>query len=167
MTAPAPSGDMDRKAVETYQEGRDRIDPDSLLRLHAFRLGLDMAGLPFSERQVHFGRADRYEAIAQAMLAMPEHERPQGLVCHDASQAEQLQKLLGEQGIQAVCAGSSFKPRHSNVMQIGIEGRDLGRTSIELLLWRLQCKTRVPMRVGVPMALGLFPSLMPTLVDQA
>ncbi|MBI3831659.1 MAG: GntR family transcriptional regulator [Planctomycetes bacterium] len=151
MMAAAPSAEMTPEEVQAYQEGRARIDPDSFLRLSAFRAGMDEAGLAVRDAEVHFEHHGAEAALANRLLALPEAERPEAFVCHSATQAEALIKACAEKGVRVRGAGAAEGAQAGAAQPIVIDGVELGRTAAEMLLWKLQRPQRAPLRVGVPM----------------
>lgn len=153
MVAAAPSAEMEPSAVFAYQKGRDRVDPDSLLRLHAFRAGMDEAGLQVTEGQIHFCQHSSEAALAERLLAMPRMEQPDAFVCHSAGQAQRMQAIFAAHGVHVWGAGAVDRSFNGTVLPIHIDGAELGRTATELLIWKLQRPQRSALRVGVAMEL--------------
>lgn len=153
MVAAAPSAEMPPAEVFAYQKGRDRVDPDSLLRLHAFRAGMDEAGLPVSEQQTHYCQHGAETALAERLLALPRAEWPDAFVCHSARQAQHMREFFAARGVHILGAGAVDRSFNGSVLPIHIDGAELGRTATELLLWKLQRPQRSALRVGVAMEL--------------
>ncbi|MCW8132161.1 MAG: GntR family transcriptional regulator [Planctomycetota bacterium] len=154
MEAAAPSTEMPHEEVRAYQLGKRRVDPDSMLRLNAFRTAMDECGLPVPESAVAFEHVGQEEALAAGLLALPEAQRPQALVCHSIKQADGVQRCLGARGVRVLSAGAADGPYQGPALPIFIDGTELGRTAVELLLWKFQRLRRTPLRVGVPMDLA-------------
>lgn len=151
MVAAAPSAEMTPEEVQAFQRGRERIDPDSFLRLSAFRAGMDELGLAVRESEVHFEHHGGEAALAARLMALPEAERPEAFVCHSETQAEALIKAFAARGVCVQGAGTTEQSLGGAALPIRIDGMELGRTAAELLLWKLQRPQRAPLRVGVPM----------------
>lgn len=130
-----------------------RIDPDSFLRLSAFRHAMDACGQDVPESRVHFVASDDRERskLAAHMAALPGSERPDAVVCHDAGTADWLierfrsvkHKLMGAGG----CDGYHYGP----AMGISVNGKQMGETATELILERLKNPRRPFLNVGVRM----------------
>lgn len=149
-----PSEDMTPREVINYQRSREpRIDPDTFVRLGAWRAAMEEAGLPAGEDRVHFDRAGEWDALLEKAAAQPPEARPHGFVCHNHSQAEHLMKLFAGRGMPVLGAGAASKPREGEAWNLFADGEALGRTAAELLLWKIKHPERLPLRVGVPMAL--------------
>ena len=155
MSLAAPSAEMTPAEVSTYRDGRRRVDPDSYLRLSAYRVALDECRLAASDAAVHFEWAgiEGGRRLAERLLALPECERPEAVVCHSASQAEELMAACAELGLLLKGAGGAEEEYRGAALPIRADGVQLGRAAAELLLGKLQRPERLPLRVGVPMLL--------------
>ena len=153
MSAAPPREEMPVPEVLALQERQTRIDPDSFLRLSAFRAALDEGGLHLPEEAVHFldfSAASR-DALCTRWFALPAERRPDGLVCHSLGQAEAFMGAFAARGAPLLAAAVLDGSYAGPVLPIRIDGQELGRTAAELLSWRLQRPGRPPLRVGVPM----------------
>ncbi|MBE7462198.1 MAG: GntR family transcriptional regulator [Planctomycetes bacterium] len=151
MVVAAPSDALTPSEVVAYQHGKRRIDPDSFLRLSAFRAAMDELGLVAGEDALHFEFVGREARMAERLLALPEEKRPDAVVCHSASQAEGLQSAFAARGLRLPAAGCVSGAYRGPALPIHTDGAELGRTAAELLLWRMQRPERPALRVGVPM----------------
>lgn len=155
MSVPAPSPDMSHAEVVAYQEGKSRVDPDCYLRLNAYRQGLTECGLPEPANGVHF---DKGASLLKRLASMPEEERPDAVVGHNVDDAETLMRAFADRGLSLKGAGATAGGYGGPALAIRTDGRELGRTAAELLIWRLQKPDRSVLRVGVPMVLQTQPT---------
>lgn len=139
-----------------YTPENTMLDPDSFLRLAAWREALSQHGLNASDANVRFAWTEENHAIhmAREIVDLPEDRRPQAVLCHGLNQARALIKLFAERGLPLMAAGATDTPAEGPALSIVASNADLGRTAASLLLWKLQLPTRLPLRVGVPMTLS-------------
>jgi DNA-binding LacI/PurR family transcriptional regulator len=156
MTLPAPSANMSQEEFRAYQVGKRRVDPDSYLRLSAFRQAMDECNLEFHENWIHFdwhGKENAVELTAR-LFAGPESDRPEAVVCHSLTQAQNMMEAFAERGQWLEGAGATDKfVSGGAALSIHIDGKRVGEAAASLLVSRLQQPTRPPLRVGVPMRL--------------
>ncbi len=148
----APSPEMGHEDFLAYIKGKARIDPDSFLRLGAFRQGMQECGLPVPEESIHLNY-EHASALARQLAALPEAQRPEAVVCHGLTEAETMLRHFSERGWPMQAVGATHKPYTGEALAVRIDGRELGRAAAELLVWRLQKPERSVLRVGVPMVL--------------
>lgn len=150
---PKDNFDTFRTAADRFEPAHARPDPDSLLRLNAFRQALAELELPFSDASVHFTWQDekRIAPVASGLAARPEHERPDAILCHSTLQAQVFADRFAHAGLPLLSAGVTDTGYLGPVMPVFASGHDMGRTAASLLLWRLQQPDRLPLRTGVPM----------------
>lgn len=153
MVVAPPSPDMTHAEVVAFQRGKARIDPDTFVRLGAWRAAMEEAGLPAGEDRVHFDWPGEWEALVDRAAGLPAEQRPQGFVCHNLSQAERLMDMFAARDMPVLGAGAASKPHEGQAWNLFADGEALGRTAAELLLWKIKHPERLPLRVGVPMAL--------------
>lgn len=154
MVVAPPSEDMTPLEVIAYQRSREpRVDPDTCVRLGAWRAAMEEAGLPAGEDRVHFDRAGEWEALLEKAATQTPNDRPHGFVCHNHSQAEHLMQIFAGRGMAVLGAGVASQPPEGKAWNLFADGEALGRTAAELLLWKIKHPERLPLRVGVPMAL--------------
>ena len=153
MEAAAPSAEMTPEEVRVFQIGKQRVDPDSYLRLSAYRHGMQECALQVREPWIHFGWHDAASAriLFKALMALPESDRPQALICHSVDQAQYLMEVFAEHGMAVEAAGATEKLTTGAALGIHIDGKNLGETAAALLISRLQQPKRRMMRAGVPM----------------
>jgi len=160
-------GGLMRKPAETYEaflaggEGRfdpklARIDPDSLLRLSAFRQAMAELGLSAPENRVHYAWPDKkhLRSKAEELAQLPPEERPEAVVCHSADQAQGFVEIFAELGLRLAGTGATSEGYLGSALPVFASGQAMGRTAASLLVWKLQQPDRVPLRVGVPMRCG-------------
>lgn len=163
---PAPSAAMTHKEVEAFRQGRMQVDPDSVLRMSAWRQGMLECGLPTTESWVHAENPwfVKDELLAAKLLALPESERPEAVVCHNIQQAETLLKCFAERGLRLWAAGTTDRGYGGAALPIRAHGQELGAAAAELLISNLHRPGRLRLRVGVPMLFeppGLPPAAPP------
>jgi DNA-binding LacI/PurR family transcriptional regulator len=134
-----------------YRFGK-RIDPDTFLRLSAYRQALDAHGIDARADWVHYQTEEDTE-LAGRLAALGNAERPQALLCHDIKNAERLIRSCGELGLQLQAAGASSDSHASPAMHIRLDTKEMGSVSGELLLARIKQPARPFLNVGVRMAL--------------
>jgi len=154
----APSKDMKPEDVIAYQAGKQRVDPDSLLRLSAWRMGMDECGLAAPEAWVHYEFHGHEARLAEKILALPPDQRPEAVVCHGVNQAERLMKEFSDRGTVVRGAGATALGYGGPAVPITVDSTELGRTAAELLVWKLHQPRRLALRAGVPMTLGNHPT---------
>jgi DNA-binding LacI/PurR family transcriptional regulator len=155
MAIPAPSGDMTLEEVIAFQAGKKRIDPDSYLRLSAYRQAMDECGLSVADDWIHheWAKPEYLRELARPLAARPADERPQAFICHGYGQAQYLMQAFAELGMWVDCAAACESQSTGPALGIYIDGKRLGEAAAELLTWRLKQPQRMPMRVGVSMLL--------------
>jgi DNA-binding LacI/PurR family transcriptional regulator len=156
MTVPAPSENMSAEEVRAFQAGKQRVDPDSYLRLSAYRQAMDECGLQVHEDWIHYGwhSKDSAAELTKAFLARPENDRPQAVICHSLMQAQDLMEAFSERGQWLEGAGAHDRLSSGGAaMSIYIDGKRLGEATAALIVSQLQQPGRPPLRVGVPMRL--------------
>ena len=150
---PAPSPEMTSAEVEAFRQGRMQVDPDSFLRMSAWRQGMAECGLDAPERWTHFENPFfvKERELAGRLLALPERERPEAVLCHSLQQAVALQEVFAERGVRLAAAGTTDRGYGGPALAIRAHGREIGAAAAELLISRLQRPGRLRLRVGVPM----------------
>ncbi len=153
VSIPAPSPAMTREEVAEFRQGRMAIDPDSLMRMSAWRHGMLECGLASPERWAHFENPwlVKDEELARRLLELPADEGPEAVICHSVTQAERLMRCFSEKGIRLVGAGVTDSGYGGAALPIRAYGRELGTAAAELLISRIQRPKRLQLRVGVPM----------------
>ncbi len=153
LVPPAPAADMNPDALHQWREGKKRADPDSFLRMSAWRSALDECGIKLTDAWIHFDLYGLEAQLAAKLLQLPDSQRPDAVVCHGISQAEMLMKIFAEHGVPLLGAGAVEGGYGGPALPIRVDGAELGRTAAELLLWKLHRPSRAALRVGVPMGL--------------
>src|SRR6185503_3753042 len=93
--------------------------------------------------------------LAERLLKLPEDRRPQAVVCHSAAQAEVLMEIFAALGLPLQGAGAGEETYRGLALLVRASNTDMGKTAAALLLWKLQNPERPPLRVGVPMVMGM------------
>jgi len=150
-----PSPTMTAEEAHAFHGDKKRIDPDSYLRLSAYRQAMDEFGLPVQDNWIHYEwhGSEAVRALVQSLLNLPEKERPEAVVCQSRAQAQFLMEAFAERGLWLETAGGSEKPSSTLALSILINGKWVGETAAELMISRLVRPSRPPLRVGVPMQL--------------
>jgi DNA-binding LacI/PurR family transcriptional regulator len=151
-----PSPNMSIAEVKAFRGGKNRVDPDCYLRLNAYRQGMNECGLPEPPDGVHF--FTRIEQLATKLIGLPEDQRPEAVVAHNITEAEALMRAFADRGLSLKGTGASPGGYGGPALAVRADGRELGRTAAELLVWRLQKPDRSVLRVGVPMVLQARPT---------
>jgi DNA-binding LacI/PurR family transcriptional regulator len=134
-----------------YRFGK-RIDPDTFLRLSAYRQALDAHGIEIRPGWEHY-QAEEDTELAGQLAALGSEDRPQALLCHDIKNAERLIRSCSELGLQLKAAGASSDSHASHAMHIRLDTKEMGSVAGELLLARIKQPARPFLNVGVRMAL--------------
>ncbi|MCX7805216.1 MAG: GntR family transcriptional regulator [Planctomycetota bacterium] len=148
---PAPTPEMTLEEWRKYKAGRYRPEPDSLLRLSAYRDAMYQLGLPAREDWVHFVHAREMEGFVGRMAALPDGERPDGVICHGINQAHALMTGFSAAGRALLGAGATWLPYDGPAWAIRADCRALGTVAAEIMEWRLRRPDRRRLRVGVPL----------------
>jgi DNA-binding LacI/PurR family transcriptional regulator len=150
---PAPSEDMSKEEVAAFRQGRMQIDPDSYLRLSAFRQAMHRNNLPVSEKWVHFKNPYFHgdQALAAELLALSREDAPDAVVCHGIAQAEAILHLAALNGRRLLAAGVTNGLYGGPALPIRAHGEEMGATAAELIISQLHRPGRLRHRVGVPM----------------
>lgn len=156
VSIPAPLPEMTSQEVAAYRQGRMRIDPDSVLRMGAWRQAMLECGLQAPDRWAHFENPwfVKDEELARRLAELDEENRPDALVCHGLEQAESMIRAFAKHGIvlgAAGATGASDRSFDGPALPIAAPARDLGAAAAELLISQIQRPSRLRLRVGVPM----------------
>lgn len=135
-----------------YRFGK-RVDPDTFLRLSAYRQALDAHGIDSPAGWVHFQTNEEDQKMAVQLAALAEADRPQALLCHDIGRAEGLMRACAELGLWVEAAGASPDAHASPALSIRLNVQEMGSVAGELLLARLKKADRPFLNVGVRMVL--------------
>jgi len=159
ISNPTPSPLMSSDEAHAYRSGKIEIDPDSFLRLSAYRQAMDEFGLPVEDNWICYDwhDAESMLKLADRFAALPEDKRPQAAVCHSIAQAQFLIGALAERDVPFAAAGTTPSPMNGAALNILLDGRWLGETAAALMVSRLQQPNRPQLRVGVPMQLQQSP----------
>jgi len=153
ISTPAPDVELSFDALVRHHRANKREDPDSLMRLYGWQLGMQDRGLPAPPRWIHRLPLHVRHAREKAreLAAEPEHERPEAVVCSDGAQAEAIQQVFQEHGLPLIAVGTCPPEYNGPVLPVRISGKELGRVGAAQVLARIQQPERPYMRVGVPM----------------
>jgi DNA-binding transcriptional regulator YhcF (GntR family) len=78
-----------------------RIDPDTFLRLSAYRQAMDACGLEVPASWIHFVASDteKRESLVKSLVSKAPEKRPQAVICHGSELAELIIEKFGEHGL--------------------------------------------------------------------
>lgn len=114
-----------------------RVDPDSYLRMAAWRQALDEAGLEAPASWTHYSTSmpTDLDRLAERLWSLPAEERPQAVVCHNMHMAERLREDFARRGssLAAVGVGEPGSGAH-----LTVSAEDIGRTAADLARQRLR-----------------------------
>ncbi len=130
-----------------------RIDPDSFLRLSAYRQAMDANGIKVPEQWIHHvpSLSECHKLLAEHLAQLPKADRPEALVCNQAGEGEYLIKVLAELGIPIQSAGAASQPSFGATHHMRISGEEMGTVAADLLLSRIRRPTRPFLKVSVNM----------------
>ncbi len=148
---PAPIPTMTLAEWKKYKAARSRPEPDSLLRLSAYRDAMYQCGLPVRDAWIHFAHAKEMDGFVRRMAAMPVEESPDAVVCHGITQAHALMAGFASAGRTLLGVGATWRPYDGPAWAIRADCRALGTVAAEVMEWRLRRPDRRRLRVGVPL----------------
>lgn len=150
---PATSARMTIDEWKQYKRGRTRPDPDSILRLGAYRSAMNAFGLPVDESWIHFASYEpgEIEALAGTLAALPPERRPEAVVGHGGVMLERIDAVFRARGIVAPFAGGQAEPYAGPHLGITVSAQEVGATAAAVLLSRFQRPGRPLLSVGVKM----------------
>jgi DNA-binding LacI/PurR family transcriptional regulator len=153
LSVPAPNEFMDAQGWIAFKEGKRRLDPDSALRLSAYRQAMDECGLAVEDGWVHheFHNPDRCIALGQRLADGPADDQPEAIICHGVNQAEWVIQGFRAHGGHLVGAGATSERHEGAALTVRADLREMGSAAAELLISRLQRPKRSVFRVGIPM----------------
>jgi DNA-binding LacI/PurR family transcriptional regulator len=155
LWCPAPFEEMDVESWRDYRVGRQRIDPDSLLRQTAYRQAMGELSLPVCDdwmHQVHWNKAEQ-AALVDRLSDLPETDRPQAIVCYDLRQAEALMATLLARGLELEGAGVNGGLLWDGMaLPVNVDLKEMGAAGAALLVSRLQRPSRPYFRVSIAMS---------------
>jgi DNA-binding LacI/PurR family transcriptional regulator len=151
--SPGPRPPRRGSRVEALANAPRRVDPDSYLRLSAYRREMETIGLHPKEEWIAFQsqQEELLLPLAQRWAGLPGAERPQAVVCHGFAQAEFLERHFAGHGHALRVAGASVTQALRGACPIVADGEELGAAAGALLVSRLQRASRPTLRVGVTM----------------
>jgi DNA-binding LacI/PurR family transcriptional regulator len=150
---PAPSEDMSRQEVAEFRQGRMQIDPDSFLRMSAYRQAMHRNNLAVNENWVHFKNPYFHgdQALAAELLALPREDAPDAVICAGISQAETFLELSAINNRKLLAVGVTDRKYAGPALAIRAHGEEMGAAAAELIISQLHRPGRLHHRVGVPM----------------
>lgn len=150
---PAPDEKMSIAKFQEFGRHLRRPDPDCFQRESAYRQAMRECGLPVDEAWIRSSgfRTGDHEALERTLLALPPEQMPEAVVAHSLHHANLAIRCFARLGVRVLGAGATHDDSAGPALPILSDGRDLGRTAADLLVWRLQKPARRLLRVGVPM----------------
>lgn len=160
ISLPAPRTGMSVHEILAHHGNRVRVDPDSYLRLSAYRQAMDAYGAEVSESFIHkLNGVNEWENdLAARLAALPESERPEAVVCHESIQADMLIGEFEKRGLPLLGAGAASTTVSAKASAIRVDMKAVGATAMDLLLSRVQRPRKPCLRVGVPMLFEHLPA---------
>lgn len=143
-----------KKTPEGWNVYGRRVDPDSFLRLSAYRHAMDAMGAEVQEDWIHFVdlEADAHEAFARKLARKPRDRWPQAVICHGVNQAEWLMKSFENRNWRIVGAGASGGTHFGEALALPVNAKEMGEVAADLLVARLERPDRPYLNVGVRVA---------------
>ncbi len=152
-----PRPDLSHAELHQFFTTHRRMEPDSPLRLAAYRVGMEECGCPVNKKWIHnagMSGKDTYD-LGQRLARLPEDERPQAVVCFNVSQAESLIQAFADQGLSLRGVGASDRRHRGAALGIHVDARAIGTAAASLLLSRLRGEDRPHFRLGIPLQFEL------------
>ncbi|PCJ62548.1 MAG: hypothetical protein COA79_03285 [Planctomycetota bacterium] len=151
---PAPNPGMSHKEVADFRKNKMVVDPDSYLRLAAFRQILDEQGIHPEKDWVHINQPLELNDhdLAIQLLNRDENDIPQAIFCHGIDQAKIIMEEFSKVGRYIYATAITPNLNYGGpVYPIFVNGFEMGSMGIELLISKIQRPNRISFRVGAPM----------------
>ncbi len=131
-----------------------RTDPDTFLRLSAYRQAMDACEIEVPESWIHvLGHDPEHDQeFARHCAAMPPKDRPEAVICHGVDQAESIMEACAALGLNLVGAGACDGPPQGKALGIQLVPEEMGAIAADLLLTRIRKPGRLFLNVGTRMA---------------
>lgn len=160
LYVPAPSPGMEHDEWVAYVRTRMRVDPDSYLRMNAWRQAMHECGLPVQDDWLHFCRSEApaCKALAEEILKRPASERPEAVIAHGLGQARDIVRSFTAHGEVLWGAGTGIPQEmegedKDRLLPVLADAHQMGAVAASLAVSRLLQPGRPYIRVGVPMQL--------------
>ncbi len=129
------------------------LDPDSFLRLCAYKQEMESMKLPVPDQWIHTTtyNAKDIAQLVDSLARLPDDQRPEAVVCHSVGLAESIIAGFAARGLRVEGAGATFMPYAGAALPVRADATMLGASAAALLLSRLQRVNRPTLNVGVPM----------------
>ncbi len=151
----APEKNMDPQQWLAFTKGKQRPDPDSIIRLSAYRQGMQECDLSVREDWIHHLFHDQEACIqlGQQLAQRPKTERPEAIVCHGVAQAEWVIEGFAGRGLTLMGAGATapLNTGKGKALSVCANVQEMGAVAAELLVSRMHRPRRSVFRVGIPM----------------
>lgn len=147
---------LDLKGVHHKDWMKNRVkadNPDSLLRLSAYRHGMDLAGLEVQNDWIHLtaNNSKPIKELVERLASLPEGERPEGFLGNHIGAMENLMNHFHELGYPLECVNFLPNKFSSSKHLLRTSAIDMGATAMDLLIWRLQKSAHSFLNIGVRM----------------
>lgn len=133
-------------------------EPDNFLRLSAYRQVMDENGLQVPQSWIHFASFDAegsLRPLARQLIALPEADRPQAVVCHGRSQAEAMIDEFARHGHSIEGVGADDEAPKGRAHAVVADPVKMGKIAASLLIDRLERPERPYLDIGVKMTFKL------------
>ncbi len=151
---PATAPDMSKEEYERHSTGRYLVDPDTYLRLGAYRQAMEECGVPVEEGWVHHAssKPGMLEQLAEKIIEEYADQLPESFVCHGDAQGRKLIEVFARYGHRIRAVGAGERNRSADALSVMVKGEDVGSTAAGILALRLQRPHQPFLNVGVKMA---------------
>ncbi|MFC1479458.1 GntR family transcriptional regulator [Planctomycetota bacterium] len=153
MWPPAPTKEMTRDEWFEFRKGKKTIDPDSYLRMSAYRHEMEINELRVGDEYIHFELQDpKYlKPLARKIAELPKKTRPEAVVCHNAEMADVVIDVFQEKGLPLEGSGAAHGNFKGKAIPILADLEEMGRAAAELAVSRIEKPDRSFLNVGVRM----------------
>lgn len=151
-----PSANVTAKNERSWREfvkNNRRLDPDSYIRMGAWRQAMTEQGLECPDTFVHYETFNpiHLESLALTWLDLPKNERPEAILCHSIIQGEVLSSIFKKAGQNLESAGATHIAQKGKAIPIFVEAEQMGAVAADVLLARIKEPLRNFLRIGVIM----------------
>ncbi len=152
MTTSPKKMQLTKEEFRAFCNLPQQIEPDSLLREAAYRVGMAENQCPVQEAWVHrevSGRESCSE-LARRLLALPPDQRPEAVVCMGVHQAHEIMQVFADHGQPLIGVGAGTQAYTGPAWPLLLDPAEVGHAAASLMLTRLQQPQTHPIRMGVP-----------------
>lgn len=143
----------DERSWKEFVKNNRRLDPDSYVRMGAWRQAMTEHGLECPDSFIHYETFNplHLEALALHWLNLPISERPEAILCHSIDQGEILSNVFKKAGENLMAAGAAHLEKNNQAKAIVVDAEQMGAVAADILLARIKEPQRNFLRVGVIM----------------